>query len=268
LGQINLAFTSKNIDPRDHKLSVLIETDSFVYGVFDKNNNLVAAGNHAIDLRSENPLSGIIGNKDINALYYKTLISYSTTEFAHLNELDYDGGNFEAYFNNMSSGDEIARDKFTDSGVYAVFPFNSNLRSNLKDLLSPVSEIHISTAMRQYLYPSQTKKNIVLVGSDRFHYMSYSGGDFTMYNAYTYRTKEDFLYYLQLATDFAGIDREVDTLEIGGWLGEDSDIYKSIEPYYRHIEWVTLPAMKLLSSDERHLKHHYFALYAGVLCVS
>ena len=64
------------------------------------------------------------------------------------------------------------------------------------------------------------------------------------------------------------MDREVDVLELGGWLGVNSDIYKCVAPYYRHLKWVSLPAMDVLSSDENHLKHHYFALYASALCVS
>ena len=268
MGQINLAFTTKNIDPRDHILSVLIEIDSFVYGVFDKQHNLVAAGDHLIDMHNEDPFSALKEDSNINPDYYKSLVTYSTADFAHLSELDFGGGDFDAYFNNISTGDEILIDRLTDSGIHVVFPVNSNLRASLNALISPTSEIHISTAMRQYIYPSQAKNNVVLVGTDRIHYMSYNGGDLILYNAYTYRTKEDFLYYLQLATEFAGVDREVDVLEIGGWLAVDSDIYKNVSPYYRHLKWVTLPAMGLLSTDENHLKHHYFALYASAVCVS
>ena len=268
MGQINLTFTTKNIDHRDHILSVLIKADSFIYGVFDKKHNLVAAGNHVIDMHSDNPLASIIADEHVNTNYYKAVVTYSTEEFVHLSELDFGGGAFEAYFNKMSLGDELLSDKFTDSEVYAVFPVNSKMKSNLNEILRPSSEIHISTALRQYIYPSHAKKNVVQVESDRLHYMSYVGGNLTMYNAYTYRTKEDFLYYLQLATDFAGLDREADVLEVGGWLDEDSDIYKYVAPYFRHIEWVALPFMELRSSDENHLKHHYFALYAGALCVS
>lgn len=268
MGQINLTFTSKNIDPRDHILSVLIEIDSFVYGVFDKEHNLVAAGDHVIDMHSEDPFSGLKEDGNINPDYNKTLVTYSTAEFAHLNELDFGGGSFDTYFNNISTKDEILSDRFTDSAIHVVFPVNSNLRASLHALISPTSEIHISTAMRQYIYPSQAKNNMVVVGTDRIHYMAYNEGDLIMYNAYTYRTKEDFLYYIQLATEFAGVDREVDVLEIGGWLGVDSDIYKYVAPYYRNLKWVSLPAMGLLSSDENHLKHHYFALYASALCVS
>ena len=268
MGQINLTFTSKNIDHKDHILSVLIEADSFVYGIFDKKHNLVAAGDHVIDLHQDKPFSNIEQDLNISSEYYKTVVAYSTTEFAHLNELDYDGGDFDAYFNNMSIGDEILSDRFTDSEIHVVFPVNSNLRANVNELIKPSSEIHISTAMRQYIYPSQAQKNVVLVENDRFHYMSYNGGDLILYNTYTYRTKVDFLYYLQLATDFAGMNRDEDVLEIGGWLGIDSDIHKCAAPYYRQLKWVSLPFMNLRSSDENHLKHHYFALYANVLCVS
>ena len=268
MGQINLTFTTKDIDPKDHTLSVLIEMDSLVYGVFDKQNNLVASGNHTIDIDSKDPFSALIEDGNINLNYNKTLVTYSTADFVHLSELDFGGGDFDAYFNNISIGDEILSNRFTDSGIYAVFPVNSNLRSNLNALINPTLEIHISTAMRQYIYPSQAKKNVVLVGMGRIHYMSYNRGDLIMYNAYTYRTKEDFLYYLQLATEFTGMDREIDVLEMGGWLGVNSDIYKFVAPYYRHLKWVSLPEMAIISSDENHLKHHYFALYASALCVS
>lgn len=268
MGQINLAFTTPNIDHKDHVLSVLIEADSFVYGVFDKKHNLVAAGQHVIDLRSENPLSELKNDIHVNTNYSKILVTYSTNEFAHLSELDFGGGDFEVYFNNLSSSDQILSNKFTDSGIYVVFPVDSNLRAIITELISPTVEMHISTAMRQYIYPSESKKNVILVGSDRMHYMTYNGGDLILYNAYTYRTKEDFLYYLQLATDFAGVDREHEVIELGGWLGMNSDINKYIQPYYRNLKWVSLPFMNLRSSDESHLKHHYFAIYASVLCVS
>ncbi len=268
MGQINLTFISKNIDPKDHILSVLIEADSFVYGVFDKQLNLVAAGDHTIDMHKQDPFADVKKDENVNVDYYKSLVVYSTEEFAHLGELDFGGGDFEAYFNDMAIGSEFLNDRLTDSGIHVVFPVDRRLRANINEIVMPSSEMHISTAMRQYIYPSHAKKNVILVGADRLHYMSYNKGGLVLYNAYTYRTKEDFLYYLQLATDFASVDREVDVLEIGGWLGVDSDIYKYISPYYRHLEWVGLSAMNLESKDEDHLKHHYFALYANALCAS
>ncbi len=268
MGQINLTFTSKNIDPKDHILSVLIAADSFVYGILDKQRNLVAAGDHVIDMVSDNPFQNVKSDSNIRSDYFKTVIVYSTTEFAHLSELDFGGGDFEAYFNTTSIGDEILSDKFTDSGVHVIYPVSSSMKTLLNELLEPSYELHISTVMRQYIYPSQAKKNLALVINDRLHFMAYNGGSLTMYNAYTFRTKEDFLYYLQLATDFADLNSEKDALEIGGWLGVDSGIYKFISPYYRHLNWVTLPFMSLRSTDQSHLKHHYFALYASALCVS
>jgi len=208
LEQINLNFTSKIIDRGDHILSVLIEADSFVYGVFDKKHNLVSAGMHDIDMQSSDPLAKILADEQLTSDYYKVVISNSTSEFAHLSSLDFGAGDFGVYFNDMSVGDEILSDQFTDSDVHVIFPVNSNLRSKLIALFQPSSEIHISTAMRQFVYPSQSRRDVVLVGDDRLHYMSYNGGDLAMYNAYNYRTKEDFLYYLQLATDFSGMDRE------------------------------------------------------------
>lgn len=268
MGQIDLAFTSKNIDPKDHILSVLIEADSFVYGVFDRHHTLVSAGVHNINLQSNVPIDVLVSDKLIVTGYYKTVISYSTKEFAHLSPLDFGSGDFGIYFNDISVGDEILSDKFTDSDVHVVFKVNKNLRQQINDILSPTSEVHVSTALGQYVYPSQSSRNIVMVSSDRLHYMSYNGGNLNMYNAYQYRTKEDFLYYLQLATDFAGIDREKDILEIGGWLDQTSDIYKLISPYYRNIQWVNMPSMSLFSKNKNHLKHHYFAIYATALCVS
>jgi hypothetical protein len=99
LGQINLTFTTKNIDPKDHTLSVLIEMDSLVYGVFDKQHNLVASGNHAIDIYSKDPFSALIEDGNINLNYNKTVVTYSTADFVHLSELDFGGGDFDAYFN-------------------------------------------------------------------------------------------------------------------------------------------------------------------------
>ena len=268
MGQINLAFTSKNIDPKDHILSVLIEADSFVYGIFDKKHDLISAGIHTIDRHSDDLLSAIRKDGQLVTGYHKAIVAYSTLEFVHLNALDFDAGDFSIYFNGLTNDDEILTDAFTHSEVKVVFPVNRKMRGQIVGLLSPYAEVHVSTAMQQHIYPSQAKRNLVLVGADIMHYMSYNGGHLSMYNAYRYRTKEDFLYYLQLASDFSGIDREVDVLEVGGWLDMGSDIYKMVSPYYKHIQWVDMARMGMSTASDDHLKHHYFALYANALCVS
>lgn len=265
--QINLTFNTKNIDPKDHILSVFIEADSFVYGVFDKKHKLVASANYQIDLLSDNPLAAAIQDTNLGSSYYKTIITYSSREFVHLNKQDFEAGDFEVYFNESTLGEELLTDKFTDSDVHVVYKVNTNLRRSLIALLAPSVEIHISTAMRQYIYPSQSKKYVALITSSKLHYMSYSAGQFQMYNAYAYHTKEDFLYYLQLANDFVKMDNESATLEVGGWLDRSSEMYKFVSPYYRHIDWVNQPSMTISSSNKVHQKHHFFALYASILCV-
>ncbi len=267
MGQVNLTFSNKNIDPKDHILSVFIETDSFVYGVFDMKQQLVASAHYSIGLNEETPFAEIEKDPNIQSNYKKTIIAYSSREFVHLNELDYKAGDFEVYFDPSTVAEELLVDKFTDSEVHIVFSVNRSIREQLIKLLEPTSEIHVSTALRQYIYPSQSNRHVALVTGNQLHYMSHLEGKLKMYNAYSYRTKEDFLYYLQLATDFTNMDRNSATLELGGWIDSTSDLYKFITPYYRHVDWVKQPSLDISSANKNHAKHHFFVLYASVLCV-
>ena len=267
MGQINLNFQSKNIDHKDHILSVFIEADSFVFGVFDKEHHLVASGHYPINENIDSPLAELDDDALLRGNYHKAIIAYSSREFVHLNRQDFEAGDFEVYFSKAATGEELLTDNFTHSEVHVVFPVKSAIRQALVKKFAPNSEIHISTAMRQHIYPSQVKRHVALVTSNKLHYMAYDKGNLNMYNAYSYRTKEDFLYFLQLASDFAKMDRESDKLEIGGWLDKTSELYNFSAPYYRHADWVKQPYMSLASDNEVHQKHHFFALYASALCV-
>lgn len=267
MGQVNLTFSNKNIDPSDHILSVFIEADSFVYGIFDSQHQLVASSHHKLGLNTDRPLDAVGKDTNIHSNYKKTIITYSSKEYVHLGKLDFEAGDFEVYFDDTTINQELLTDKFTDSDVHVVFSVDNKLRQKINEILSPNEEIHVSTAMRQYIYPSQMSKNVCMLTDNKLHFMSYAKGDLKVYNSFDFRSKEDVLYYLQLVSDFAEVDKENDSLELGGWIDESSEMYKVVRPYFRNIDWVNLPYMSLASSDRNHTKHHFFALYASALCV-
>lgn len=269
MGQINIDFHSKEINHFDDlTLSVLIEADSFVYGIFDQDANLINVKSYDFDF-VDNNLSKIIESDDyLSQNYGKTIVVYGAKQFVHIPSDEYNQGNFHLYFDNVTKDEILLSDQFTDSNVHVVYTAPNSVVSKVDALLNPSESIHISTAMRQLVYPSQDKRNLAIWSKQKLHFIAYDQGDFKFYNGYKCRTKEDYLYFLQLATDITSMNREIDTLEIGGMLDQHSDAYTLIKPYYKYVEAMNPPYLKVASGNIDHLPHYYILLYAGALCVS
>lgn len=267
MGQIRLDFSLENIDPKDHKLSVYIETDSFVYGIFDKQGIQKAHKQLKIDWKQEDPFASLKNDEVLMAEFYKKVVVIDTPVFVHLPEVDYDSDQLESYFDMKLPHVQYQSDRLTGQDIYVVYPVRKPLRKYLKEVLKPDECVHASTAMANYVYPSQEKAYIANFGNESLQYFSQKEGMLQLYNNYRIRTKEDALYYLELASSNVGMNREKDILYVSGLIDKGSEIFELIRPYYRHIELLHPKLHGLETQDMQQLKHHYFMQYAGALCV-
>lgn len=268
MGQIDLDFHNTISDPSDHKLSAHLESDSFVYSVFDGHNALVAHKSHRIDYHSVDPYRSIREDENLGLQYSKLVLVCSSSRFVHLDEHDYDDDHLEAYFSALSSEESLISEIITASKIRVVYPMADSIIGALQDILHPTAVVHFSSALRQYIYPSQKSRFVVVFTERKLHFMCYRDGLLQMYNAYDCRSKEDFLYYLQLATEAVSMDKNADHLELGGNIDPSSDLYKIISPYYRNIDWMHLMDSTLTTDRHDLSPHYYIPTYIGKLCVS
>ena len=86
-------------------------------------------------------------------------------------------------------------------------------------------------------------------------------------NFYPYGSAKDFLYYLMLVFDQLKLDPEETPLFLTGHLIKDSEIYRLLYRYVRHLQFLNPPAfLKLGPKLSEHPRYFYFDLLSLVFC--
>lgn len=267
MGQVRLDFSSKNIDPKDHLLSVYIEADSFVYGVFDSSYKQLVHKKHNIQWQSEDPFSAMRSDQVLNLDYSKKSVVIHTQQFAHLSSIDYDPNALEQYFEIKLPKVAYKSDRLTGQDIYVVYPVRKPLLKYIKDEIHPNEFAHASTAMANYVYPSTSDTYIANFGHQSIQFIAVKNGLLHMYNSYHIKSREDALYFAQLASQSAQMSAENDTLHLTGLIDKGSDLYEMLRPYYRYLTLIKPDMHSIATNDLEHKKHHYFMEYIGALCV-
>ncbi len=105
------------------------------------------------------------------------------------------------------------------------------------------------------------------IESRYFDVVILQNGQLQFFNQFHFRTTKDFIYYLLLACDDYGLDRDQLQLTLSGDITEDSAIYKIVYKYIRHIHFAGRPAgLDYPSEMEKLPPHSHQNLLSLALC--
>ncbi|MFK8101225.1 MAG: DUF3822 family protein, partial [Saprospiraceae bacterium] len=107
----------------------------------------------------------------------------------------------------------------------------------------------------------------VNVSNDYLQLSYFNGKEFIFNNSFHFRTAKDFIYYILLIYEQFKLKPEIVPLTISGQLIEDSQIYKIIFRYIRHIHFSQAPGfLRFGAAFDAHAKHLFFDLFSVGLC--
>ena len=257
---IGKSFTTENIDYKNSYLSVVLEADSFFYGVFNENFTL-------LELDHVNSLfSASINNEKALSRKYKKKIILDKSSVIHLPDNINDTKIVSDHLVSLPYSHAV-RDQVIDQNATSNYMIDNSLYEFISASRKEYEITHISTAMCHYLYPSLDKKVMIHIGDDVMHVCVSSPDGLRFYNQYICNNENDYLYYLAALYQLLNLDQEITTLYLSGSIEPQGKLYTLIKNYFDNVDFASPLIFRFPETKEDHEPHHYMDLYMAYLCV-
>jgi hypothetical protein len=251
---------NKELDKRI--LSVVVEADSFFYGVFSDKLTLCEAS--YLDDFDKNKIES--WNPDTilpEGTFDQVNICVVNNNFMHYSQMpDMDELRQLPLFMNQ----QIFIDKFTDKEVYIAYGIDNHIVDKFESYFAEYSLHHFSTLISQiYLYK---QANILHAHFHKnyLHIYHQVNNEFKFYNCFKCIDEKDYLYFLIATGIELGIDLKEITLYTSGLIDENSSLYRLLNHYIGNIIFFDTFITELDVENDALKKHYYLALMSATLC--
>ena len=171
-------------------------------------------------------------------------------------------------FNHKLEEDEIVlADNLMNLSSKNVFAIPRSVQQVFTELYANATFEHYSSALIETLLVlnknSTEKKVIVNVHALAFEVVVIKGKELLLYNTFTYKSPEDFIYYVLFVCEQLQLNPETLVLEVVGEIEKDSALYQVLYKYIRNVKFGVRPDTFNYGTKLGSLpKHHHFSLYA------
>ncbi|NNF21429.1 MAG: DUF3822 family protein [Saprospiraceae bacterium] len=262
MGKINTEFDHIKDTNQIKELSVVLYPDSFFYGLWDTDDQLVRVGNSDLSR-----LSDLL--RDINNDFDLTIARVMSTSkpYVHIPGPYFEEEGFDSYFSGIYPLRKVRYresevDRFVREDICTLHYMDSELLELTSTFDFPFKTGHISTAMANYSFLIE-KDTISYISNNTLHISSSKQGEFRFYNQFDCYHKEDYLYFYMLAFNGLDISPSEEEIQLGGNINQSSALYQMLESYLPGIEMQN----DFIISDTEHPRQYYFDLYLCKSCV-
>jgi Protein of unknown function (DUF3822) len=261
-----------------YDLNILVGNDSIYYMITDAQFNIQVLKTVHFDLKKEKtPLSNLrdafFDDSILKETYRSTHIVFSTPHFTLVPSKFYDDTKKMTYFKNLTNLSEA--DLITSDALQTefknVYIIDNQLYSFTKSIFPQAAVRHVFTALISgYQGIAEARQGHQLFANVRDGWVQilfFDGKDLLFANSYPFKNTGDLLYFIMLVYEQFKLNPETVPLSISGSLTEDSDIYKVIFRYIRHLQFVPTPTYVRLGNQFTGVPpHFYFDLFSIKLC--
>ena len=271
---ISFELTEPSFDKKkttEYELSVLLGADSLSYCIIDKTNRVLSVvkcdfpeeteGKTYVDRLETIILRNVPLQQNYRSVYIGVFNLNSTLVPSRL----YNKEENLTYLEKMSplSGDfEIRVDSLISANAEHVYVLESQLPKVLKNYFSGAEIIHSTTALykgvRRAAQENGEKCIYLNVRQEALQITFFDKGELIFYNAFSYSSSKDFIYYVMLVYDQFGLKPDTTPIHLSGELMEDSEMYHLIYRYIRHLKLVDPPEWIELSGQWVNRPQYWF----------
>lgn len=164
------------------------------------------------------------------------------------------------FFPDGSANQMQLSQKIENKGLEIVYSIETNLYYKIKALFGNCTFAHLNSGL---LSGETTKGLFVNLNSTYVDILHWGeNGQLQLLNRYQYKTDTDFTYFLLLAANELGIDRNEEELILLGDIELPTDIYDRCYQYFKHIKQITAPNNVYFSKPfEAFPKYLHYNLY-------
>ncbi|XMO86311.1 DUF3822 family protein [Algibacter sp. AS12] len=185
----------------------------------------------------ETVLQGHFGN--IIIIYdndLSTLVPNSLFNESHL-------ADYLKFNSKILKSDFIAYDTIKENNSVNVYVPYININNYIYDKFGAFTFKHVSTILIESILQTEKESNTtnmyVNVGDNHFEIIVVNKSNLQLYNRFSYRTKEDFIYYILFTAEQLNLDPDSLNLVLIGAITKDNNLYNIAYKYIRNITFGT-----------------------------
>lgn len=215
---------------------------------------------HLLTLEFADDLSLI---DDLNVIYANELYSLVPQKlFSEKNLSDY-----LKYNTKILQTDFLAYDELSTLAANLVYIPYANINNYLLDTFGPFNYKHSVAVFLENFKPQTTQDEaLVYMYQNHFDLCIFQQKKLILSNSFGFQTAEDVAYFLLFTLEQLKIDTEVVKVRLWGNIEEDSDLFKLLYTYLRHISVPKKEADKVLfnQKEQKISTHKHQLLIQGL----
>jgi hypothetical protein len=246
-------------------LSAVIGADSFFYGLFTGDGQLLECNHYLIDSFEDESIIERIKLDIFSTEGLNVKVAYSGKPYIH-NEKS-NAGSLIHFFPAFGNKDRDV-DTLTDQEVAVDYGFTKTHTAFLNEVLGKIDvTFHLSTVLANYYYPYTAGKLVACIDNSKLHVMYAKDRKFLFYNQFDCVHENDYLYFIKLAFKEMKLNPESSPLELSGKVDRDSPIFKLLQDYIRNIDFMQSSILNVKDLRYKAKQHYYLDLFATSICV-
>ncbi|MDV7188428.1 DUF3822 family protein [Lutibacter sp. TH_r2] len=271
--KINNTIDLKNLN--ENSLSIQISLDGFsfcIYNSYEK--EIVALSSYELEYDTTiTPEQHLVFIKDVfeketilKSNFKSVLVTHYNNLITQVPKPFLDKDNLESYLKysvKLLENDYVTFDEIENSDIVNVYIPFVNINNFLIDIYGTFVFKHSSTRLIETIlvnYKNNDKDYMFInVLNNTFELVILKNTKFQLYNQFSFKTKEDFIYYLLFTAEQLELNPEEFELKLSGEIEKESELYTVCYQYIRNISFLEVKNFPSLLNNELS-KHSYYTL--------
>ncbi|MGM0648678.1 MAG: DUF3822 family protein [Bacteroidota bacterium] len=230
----------------NYRLSIGLSLDGFSFLVMDEKDVVVMINSVSFQANTEWNLL-LPELKDylskfswLKSEMKKKVAMIDTTRFTIMPFSLYDSRQKKTYLalnHPVNENDLIREDILKVHYAYLLYAVNQDLFDTVNALIPGLSWQHYANALVNSCNDSQADVLKVDIRYNRFYVLAFSKQKLKFCNAFRYRSKEDFVYFIVLVYKQLGLDPEAIHVQLSGLIRQDSEVVRLLQRYVKNVSF-------------------------------
>ena len=272
----------KESNTRSYYLTMQLSLHGFYFAVFDaeKNKYLGMEGYHFKDIEEEHEIQGKLDlifnqNEWLSFSFKKVKLIFNNTYSTLVPDPLYSDAKKELFLNfnqPVVETNRIETDRLKNAGSVNVYYLPKLIVEKLNKVWSNIIVTHLSSQLIECLLLNYKNKLdeqtlFIQVNSSSFNMVSIANNKLQYHNIFSYKTKEDFIYFLLATIEQLGYNPETTELMLMGNIDKSDDLYQIIYQYIGSCRFIehNKGLFKSYVLDEIQ-PHQYYLLFNALQC--
>ncbi|WP_055445017.1 DUF3822 family protein [Lacinutrix himadriensis] len=255
----------------NQELSIQISLNGLSFCILQPDTNTICYLKHFAFNQKQTPFQVLDDLKKIFKTTEALQTNFSTIHVTYINDLSTlvpkplfkeDAiADYLKFNSKILQSDFIAHDILEINDSVNVYVPYMNINNYLYERFGTFAYKHFSTILLEEILQTekhaQDEKMYVHVLTNHFEIIVTNKGKLTLYNTFTFTTKEDFIYYILFTAEQLQLNPETITLVLLGDIFAEDELYNMVYKYIRHIQFGKPNTNYLLEVEQQTIHSNY-----------